>query len=117
MFEEKAMELGRLIGQSDEYKAVMRANDALKEETEAMAHLQRMEQLRQDAQAMLQRGEEPSEEMERELDELLGKIQAMPVYQRVAVTQENLDKLMRRVNDWIGEGIVKGAKSPIITLG
>lgn len=117
MLEDKALELGRMIGQSDEYKAVMRANDALKEDKEAVTLLQQMEQLRQDAQAMLGRGEEPSEEMERQLDELLAKIQRMPVYQRVAVTQENLDKLMRRVNDWIGDGIVKGAQSPIITLG
>jgi cell fate (sporulation/competence/biofilm development) regulator YlbF (YheA/YmcA/DUF963 family) len=117
MFEEKAIELGRLIGQSEEYKAVVRANDALKADAEAVGHLQRMDQLRQDAQAMMSRNEEPTEEMERELDELLSKVQAMPVYQRMAVTQENLDKLMRRVNDWIGEGIVKGAKSPIITLG
>jgi cell fate (sporulation/competence/biofilm development) regulator YlbF (YheA/YmcA/DUF963 family) len=117
MFEEKALELGRLIGQSEEYKAVVRANDALKEDAEAVGYLHRMDQLRQEAAAMMQRGEEPSEAMEGELDELLGKVQAMPVYQRMAVTQENLDKLMRRVNEWIGAGIEKGSKSQIITLG
>ena len=31
--------------------------------------------------------------------------------------QENFDKTMGRVNDWILEGIEKGAASPIITLG
>jgi len=117
MLEDKAVDLGRLIGQTDEYKAVMRANDALKEDAEALALLQRMEQIRREAQEMLSRGEEPTEAMETELDGLLGKIQVMPTYQRVAVTQENLDKLMRRVNDLIGEGIAKGAKSSIITLG
>jgi hypothetical protein len=55
--------------------------------------------------------------MEQQLDALLAKIQVMPVYQRMASAQENFDKMMRRVNDWIGDGIVKGAQSPIITLG
>jgi len=33
------------------------------------------------------------------------------------VAQENFDKVMGRANDWILEGIEKGAASPIITLG
>jgi hypothetical protein len=55
--------------------------------------------------------------MERNLDELLGKVQTNAAYQRVVVAQENFDKLMMRVNDWILEGIQKGATSSIITLG
>ena len=49
MFEEKALELGRLIGQRDEYKAVMRANDLLREDHEAVKLLQEMERLRREA--------------------------------------------------------------------
>jgi hypothetical protein len=55
--------------------------------------------------------------MERQLDELLGKVQGHRVYQAVAVAQENFDKLMMRANEWILDGIKKGAQSPIITLG
>jgi len=117
VIEDRARELGRLIGQSDEYKAVMRANEALQGDTEAVALLRRMETLQREAQALIGRGEEPTEDMERQLDELLLKVQANPVYQRVAVAQENLDKVMHRVNEWISEGITKGAQSPIITLG
>jgi cell fate (sporulation/competence/biofilm development) regulator YlbF (YheA/YmcA/DUF963 family) len=117
MVEDKAKELGRLVGQSDEYKAVLRANDALREDREAVTLLQTMEKLRVDAQAMMERGEQPTEEMEQQLDALLAKIQVMPVYQRMAVAQDNFDKMMRRVNDWISDGIAKGAQSPIITLG
>jgi cell fate (sporulation/competence/biofilm development) regulator YlbF (YheA/YmcA/DUF963 family) len=79
--------------------------------------LREMEALRRNAQAMLERGEEPTEEMEKQLDELLSKVQTNPAYQRVAVAQENLDKIMRLVNDWISDGISKGAQSSIITLG
>jgi hypothetical protein len=55
--------------------------------------------------------------MEQKLDELLGQVQGNRVYQSVAVSQENFDKLMMRVNEWILDGIRKGAQSSIITLG
>jgi len=117
MLEDKAKELGRLIGQSPEYKAVKRANDELSGDREAVALLRELEKLREDAQSMIARGEQPTEEMERKLDELLGKVQSHRVYQAVAVAQENFDKLMMRANEWILDGIKKGAQSPIITLG
>jgi cell fate (sporulation/competence/biofilm development) regulator YlbF (YheA/YmcA/DUF963 family) len=116
MIEAKARELGRLIGQSNEYKEVKRSSDLLNEDKDTVALLQRMEQLRVNAQKMLQRGERPTEEMERELDALLTQIQGRSTYQRLLVAQENFDKIMGRVNDWILEGIEKGASSPIITL-
>ena len=117
MIEDKAKELGRLIGQSPEYKEVKRASDALNEDKDTVTLLQTMEQLRVDAQRMMQRGERPTEEMERQLDTLLGQIQGRSSYQRLLVAQENFDKTMGRVNDWILDGIEKGAASPIITLG
>ena len=75
MLEERARELGRIIGQSPEYQAVKRANDALNGDREAVDLLRRMEQIRRDAQRMIERGEEPTIEMEQQLDELLGKVQ------------------------------------------
>ena len=117
MIEDKAKELGRLIGQSNEYKEVKRASDALNEDKETVALLQRMDQLRVDAQRMIQRGERPTQEMEHELDRLLVQVQGRASYQRLLVAQENFDKTMGRVNDWILDGIEKGAASPIITLG
>ena len=116
MIEDKAKDLGRLIGQSPEYKEIKRANDTLNDDRETVALLQQMEQLRLEAQRMLQRGERPTEEMERNLDTLLSQIQSKPSYQRLLVAQENFDKVMSRVNDWILEGIEKGATSSIITL-
>lgn len=117
MIEDKAKELGRLIGQSPEYQAVKRANDALAQDQAAVALLKQMEQLRMSAQQMMQRGERPTEEMERQLDTLLGQVQGQSVYQRLVSAQENFDKIMGKVNDWIVDGIERGAASPIITLG
>ena len=117
LIQDKASDLGRLIGQSAEYQAVKRAGEALNSDREAVTLLQQMEKLQNDAQQMIQRGEQPGEEMERQLDDLLGKIQGNSLYQRMAASEENFNKLMQRVNEWIGEGIRKGATSSIITLG
>lgn len=117
MLEDRAKELGRLIGQSGEYQAVKRSNDALGADTEAVAVLKQMEQIRRDAQQMIEKGEQPTAEMEQQLDDLLLKVQGSPVYQNVMVAQENFDKIMARVNEWILDGIRRGAASPIITLG
>ena len=117
MIEDKAKDLGRLIGQSSEYQAVKRASDALNDDKDTVTLLQKMEQLRVDGQRMMQRGERPSADMERQLDTLLNEVQGRAAYQRLLVAQENFDKIMGRVNDWILEGIEKGATSSIITLG
>lgn len=117
MIEEKARDLGRLIGQSKEYQELKRANDALGQDQEAVRLLKDMEQLRADAQRMISRGERPTPEMEQKLEDLLSKVQVQTAYQRLIAAQENFDKQMARVNDWILEGIEKGAASPIIMLG
>lgn len=117
MLEEKARELGRLIGQSAEYQAVKRANDALNADRQSVTLLRRMEEIRVDAQRMIENGEQPTPQMEQELDQLLGQVQVSPIYQRAVSAQENFDKIMLQVNDWIMDGIKKGATSSIITLG
>jgi cell fate (sporulation/competence/biofilm development) regulator YlbF (YheA/YmcA/DUF963 family) len=116
MLEEKAKELGRLIGQSSEYQALKRSSEALNDNKEAVALLQQMEVLRGEAQKFIQQGQTPTLEMEQQLDTMLEKIQTQPVYQRAVAAQENFDKIMLRVNQWIMDGMKKGAASPIITL-
>ena len=93
-----------------------RANEALNQDKDAVALLRQMEQIRVDAQRMMERGEQPTEEMENKLDALLGQVQTKMVYQSVVASQENFEKVMARVNEWILDGIKKGATSSIITL-
>jgi cell fate (sporulation/competence/biofilm development) regulator YlbF (YheA/YmcA/DUF963 family) len=116
MLEEKGRELGRIIGQSPEYQALKRSSEALNDDKAAVALLQEMEKLRGEAQRLIQSGEEPTPEMEQQLDSMLEKIQSQAAYQRAVAAQENFDKLMLRVNQWIMDGMKKGAASPIITL-
>ena len=117
MLEDKARDLGRLIGQSNEYQAVKRASTALNDDRDALTLMRRMEEIRVEAEQMIGRGESPTAEMEQELDGLLSRVQTNTTYQQMAVAQENFDKLMARVNEVILDGIHKGAASPIITLG
>jgi cell fate (sporulation/competence/biofilm development) regulator YlbF (YheA/YmcA/DUF963 family) len=114
MLEDKAKDLGRTIGQSEEYKAVKRSSEALNGDRDATTVLRQMEQIRTDAQAMIDRGEEPTPEMEQQLDALLSQVQGSPSYQAAISAQDNFDKLMLRVNQWIADGIRAGAASPII---
>jgi len=116
MLEEKAKELGRIIGQSREYQAVKKSSEALNADRDAVSVLQQMERIRVDAQQMIQRDEQPTPEMEQQLDDLLMKVQGNPVYQRAIAAQENFDKVMYQVNNWIMDGMKKGATSSIITL-
>jgi cell fate (sporulation/competence/biofilm development) regulator YlbF (YheA/YmcA/DUF963 family) len=116
MLEDKAKDLGRLLGQSAEYQALKRANAAITENRETATVLRRLEELRVEAQAMIERGQEPPESMELELGGLLQQVETNPEYQRAISAQANFDKLMLRVNEWITDGIRSGAASPIITL-
>ena len=117
MLEEKARELGRIIGQSPQYQEVKRANEALNGDRQSVTLLRRMEEIRVDAQRLIENGEQPTQQMEQELDDLLGQVQVSPIYQRAVSAQENFDKIMMQVNQWIMDGIKKGATSSIITLG
>lgn len=116
MLEEKAKDLGRIIGHSPEYQAVKKSSEALNSDREAVSVLQEMEKIRQDAQRMIERGEQPTAEMEQQLDDLLMKVQGNPIYQRAISAQENFDKVMYQVNNWIMDGMKRGMASSIITL-
>lgn len=117
MIDEKAQDLGRLIGQTEEYKALKRASERLKQDAECQTLLSTMEKLAGDIEAVARQGKEPSPEQTELYDKAVQSIQVSPVYQQMAVAQANFEKLMAKVNARIYEGIQKGAASPIITLG
>jgi cell fate (sporulation/competence/biofilm development) regulator YlbF (YheA/YmcA/DUF963 family) len=117
MINDKAVDLGRLVGQSDEYQALKRANDRLMEETDLRTALERLRTLQLQVAEGLDRGIEPSAEQQKEIDGLVGKVQSHATYQSVVAAQSNFDKLMMKVNEWILDGIKQGSQSRIISLG
>lgn len=114
--QEKALEMGRMVGQSDEYQALKRANDRLMQEADVRSGLERLRALQIQLTKQVEQGTEPTVEQQREVDTLVAKLQGHPVYQAVVVAQENFDKLMYKINELILDGIKKGAESRIITL-
>ena len=117
MIDEKAQDLGRLIGQTEEYKTLKRASERLREDTECQRLLSGMEKLAAEIEGAARAGKEPTPEQTERYDKAVQGIQVNPVYQQMAVAQSNFEKLMAKVNARIYEGIQKGSASPIITLG
>jgi cell fate (sporulation/competence/biofilm development) regulator YlbF (YheA/YmcA/DUF963 family) len=114
---ERAKELGRMLGQSDEYRALVRANERLKEDTEANQLLEQLKGLEERLQGTIQRGEEPIAADRDAHEGLLRRIEALPGYQGFVAAQTNFDKLMAKVNAQILDGMKDGAASPSIALG
>jgi cell fate (sporulation/competence/biofilm development) regulator YlbF (YheA/YmcA/DUF963 family) len=117
VLEEKAEDLGRVLGQTDEYKALRRATEALREDQAVQKVLAEAERLAQEIERVAQQGQEPSKEQVEQYDQALQSVQGNPVYQQMVAAQANFEKLMAKINARIYEGIKKGAASPIITLG
>lgn len=116
MIADKATDLGRLIGQSDEYKALRRAHEQVRDVGELQERMGRLHALAEQLERAAAQEQEPPEALVTEYNDLLGTIQADSRYQSVVAAQANFDKLMLRVNEQILEGIKKGSASPIITL-
>ena len=111
---EKARDVGRLVAQSDEYRAFRRASQGLGDDREAVARLNRLQALEETFTRSVQEGVEPSQEEQAEYERLAGEVQVMPVYQAMAAAQANFDRLMMRVNEEMAKGIEAGEQSRII---
>lgn len=111
---EKAKEVGRQIGQTDEYKALQKARERLNEDRETVEMVNRLSEMEQKFQQQMQQGEQPSEEEQEEYQKLVSELQSGPRYQAVVAAQSNFDKIVQKVNEKIGEGIEAGAASSII---
>jgi cell fate (sporulation/competence/biofilm development) regulator YlbF (YheA/YmcA/DUF963 family) len=111
---ERAGELGRLLGQSDEYKALTRARQRLTEDQDAVARMQRLEALERDISAYLNNNMEPGDAEKAEYERVFLELQATSVYQGFVAAQSNFEKLLTRMNEEISRGIESGAQSRII---
>lgn len=111
---EKAKELGRLVAQTPEFSYLKAANRELADDREATELLNDLRSLQERVIAQIDKGEEISEELRAEMDEIQGKVQGSTRYQMLVSTQANFEKLMDKVNQEIGEGIKAGEESRII---
>jgi cell fate (sporulation/competence/biofilm development) regulator YlbF (YheA/YmcA/DUF963 family) len=111
---EKATELGRMLGQTAEYKALGKARERITENRPLLEKLDKLAKLEGEIARSLQRGEEPPESLQDEYEKNFSELQTTPEYQSVVAAQANFEKLLSAVNDQITRGIETGAKSRII---
>jgi cell fate (sporulation/competence/biofilm development) regulator YlbF (YheA/YmcA/DUF963 family) len=116
MMWDKAQELGRLIGQSAEYKAMRRAEGALREDQETVARLDRIQQLARQVDQAIAQGQMPDPAVAEDYETAVRELETSASGQAYVVARANFDKLMAKVNEQISQGIEKGAASSIITL-
>jgi cell fate (sporulation/competence/biofilm development) regulator YlbF (YheA/YmcA/DUF963 family) len=116
MVDDKAQELGRLIGQTPEYQALRRAEQGLRDDGEAQKRLETISRLTREFDQMVAQGQSPDEARAQEYETTLRDFEISPVGQTYLVARANVDKLMTRVNQMIAEGMERGVTSGIITL-
>jgi cell fate (sporulation/competence/biofilm development) regulator YlbF (YheA/YmcA/DUF963 family) len=116
MIDDKATELGRLIGQSAEYQALRRAEAALKNDTATVAQLDAIQTMARQIDQDVSAGKMPDEATTQAYEEAVRALELSVVGQAYVVARANFDKLMARVNQQIAGGMERGAASSIITL-
>ena len=116
MIDEKATELGRLIGQATEYQTLRRAEQALKNDADTVAKLDSIQTLARQIDQEVAAGKMPDETTTQAYEEAVRALEVSVVGQAYVVARANFDKLMARVNQQIAAGMERGATSSIITL-
>jgi len=111
---DKAREIGRLVAQSDEYKALKRANERLADDREAVAAINRLSELQETISRAMQQGQEPGAAEREEYERTAGTVQTSPNYQAFESARANFDRLMMRIDEEIAKGVEAGEQSRII---
>lgn len=116
MIEEKAVDLGRQIGQSPEFQALRRAETALRTDKDAVTLLDQIQTLAREVDQAVSQGQMPAEETTQAYEAAVHQLELSVTGQAYVVARANFEKLMARVNQEISNGMEKGATSSIITL-
>ncbi|HXG45951.1 MAG TPA: YlbF family regulator [Gemmatimonadales bacterium] len=117
MIWDKAEELGRLIGQTPEYKALRRAEAALRDDQDTVRKLELIQRLARQMDELVGQGQMPDQATAESYEKAVRDLEVSPAGQAYAVARANFEKIMIKVNQLIAQGMEKGASSSIITLG
>jgi cell fate (sporulation/competence/biofilm development) regulator YlbF (YheA/YmcA/DUF963 family) len=114
---DKAEELGRLIGQTPEYKALRRAETSLRDDQDAQGKVELIQRLARQMDELVAQGQMPDQTTAETYEKTVRDLEVSPTGQAYAVARANFEKVMIKVNQLIAQGMEKGATSNIITLG
>ncbi len=116
MIEEKAQELGRLIGQSPEYQTLRRAEKTLQDDAETRGRLEKIDQLARQIDEQVAQKKLPDEATVTAYEAAVRDLEVSTQGQAYVIARANYEKLMTKVNQQMSVGIERGASSSIITL-
>ncbi len=116
MIWDKAEELGRMIGQTPEYKALRRAESGLRDDADAQAKVELIQNLARQMDELVAQGQMPDQATAETYETAVRELEVSATGQAYAVARANFEKVMIKVNQLIGQGMEKGAQSNIITL-
>lgn len=116
MIWEKAQDLGRMIGQTPEYQALRRAENALRADEDTVRKLETIQTLARQMDQLMAQGQMPDQAMTDSYEQAVRDLEVSTTGQAFAVARANFDKVMVKVNEQITAGMEKGAASSIITL-
>ncbi len=116
MIDEKAQELGRLIGQSTEYQTLRRAEKTLQEDAETRARLEKIDTLARLIDEQVTQKKIPNEATVLDYETAVQALEVSTTGQAYVIARANYEKLMTKVNQQMSAGIERGATSSIITL-
>ena len=116
MIEEKAQELGRMIGQSPEYQTLRRAEKALQEDAETRARLEKIDELARLIDEQVAQRKVPEEGTVNAYETAVRDLEVSTQGQSYVTARANYEKLMAKVNQQMHSGIERGSSSSIITL-
>lgn len=102
---EKALELGKLIAQSEEYKTMRQKEAVMMSDVDALALIEKFQQLHQSHHTMQMQGQQPSDEQLNEAYAMEDKMMANDLIREFAEVQEQFQKFLNQVNDQISQGI------------
>jgi len=111
---EQAKTLGNALARTEEYQAVRRARKDADDDREIVELVGILQRLEGTIAADLRAGKDPEKEVAEEYETTVARLQANPTYQRLVAAQANFDKVLRKVDGAIQEGVAEGAESRII---
>ncbi len=111
---EMATDLGRALAQGDEHR-VLKMAIASADDDRAIAESRReLEALEKRIEEALRAGGEPDDDLKKEYEDAVGRLQTNTTYQVLVSAQANFEKVILKVNQTIEEGIDKGSESRIV---
>src|SRR4029450_13054371 len=81
MLDEKALDLGRMIGQSPENQAMRRAEQSLRADSDAVSRLEKIQELARQVDLAISRGELPDEPTTQSYEQAVRELELSPTGQ------------------------------------